>query len=144
MPLIFNNSQGANVVAAPPRVITVYDTVSGCPPSTRTNPLLSITATVSNPSYFRIFARMIRNANGRTDGQIYIQGPAGSTYASNTLLTRRLNWTASGTWEHTVFDVGAYGNLAGSYTITLTADSPTVWGCGRYHGSMSALILETA
>ena len=143
MALFFNNSQGATKVSAPPRVITVYDEVGGCPP-TRTNPLLSITATVSNPSHFRVFARMIRNFNGRTDGQIYVQGPAGSNYASNTLLTRRLNWTSAGTWDHSVFDVGFYGNLAGTYTITLVADSPSSWGCGRYHGSMSTLILETA
>ena len=143
MPIYFSNSQGANVISAPPRVITVYDDVGGCPPS-RTNPLLSITATVSNPTFFRIFARMIRSFSGRTDGYIFIQGPAGSNYATNTKLTNRLNWTSGGTWDHTVWDVGAYGNLAGTYTITLTADSPSSWGCGRFHGSISALILETS
>lgn len=143
MALFFNNSQGATKISAPPRVITVYDEVSGCPP-TRANPLLTITATVSGPTHFRIFARMIRFFNGRTDGYIFIQGPAGSNYASNTKLTNRLNWTSVGTWDHTVWDVGAYGNLAGTYTITLTADSPSSWGCGRGHGSMSVLILETA
>jgi hypothetical protein len=105
---------------------------------------MSISITVSNPSYFRVFTRIIRNFNGRTDGQIFIQGPAGSNYASNTLLTRRLNYTSTGTWDHVVGDISCYGNLAGTYTITFTADSPSSWGCGRTHGSMSVLAMEVA
>jgi hypothetical protein len=140
--LFFNNSQGATKISAPPRVITVYDNLGGCPPS-RSNPLLSITATVSNPSFFRISATMIRAFEIRTDGYVFIQGPAGSNYATNTKLTNRLNWTSVFTWDNVVWDVGAYGNAAGTYTITLTADSPSSWGCGRFHGRMSTLILET-
>lgn len=142
MAVFFNNTQGATKISAPPRIIIAYDDVGGCPP-TRTSPLITITATVNNPAYFRFMSGIIRNANARTDLQCFVQGPAGSNYASNTLLTRRLNWTATGTWDDTNLDATAYGNIAGTYTFTLTADSPSSWGCGRYHGGAHLLVLET-
>jgi hypothetical protein len=143
MPILFSNPQGANVVSAPPRVVTVYDNLAGCPPS-RTSPILSASITVTGPTFFRVFSKIIRFAQGRTDIQGFVQGPAGSNYASNTFITRRLNNTGQNTWDHVVMDYGIYGNLAGTYTFSVTADSPSSWGCGRNHGGMSVLALGVA
>lgn len=141
MPILFNNTQGATTISAPPRIVTVYDPVSGCPASTRTNPLVSVSITVNSPTFFWVFSKFIRNANARTDLQGNISGPAGSNYPTNTIITRRLNWTSTGTWDHVVMDYGVYVNMAGTYTLSITADSPGAWGCNRNHGGMSVLAL---
>jgi hypothetical protein len=142
MSVFFNNPQGANQMNSGPRVVTVYDPVSGCPNAARTNPLITATINVARPSFFRIISSIIRNTSGRTDYQIFIQGPAGSNYSTNTLLTRRLNWTSAGAWDHVVGDVGVYGDTAGTYNVTLVADVPGVWGCNRFWGKLSLLAFE--
>lgn len=141
MAVLFTNTQGATKVSAPPRVLTVYDAVAGCPNTTRTSPVLTVTATLTGPAYIRGFASMVRTFNGRTDGQIYVQGPAGSSYATNTMMTRRLNQTQASAIENVVFDIGFYADIAGTWTVALYVDSPGSWGCGAALGKLSILIL---
>lgn len=142
MPLNFNNSQGFTTISAPPRVVTVYDPVSGCPNGSRTSPLLTATIAVARPAYFFVSSSMIRTISGRTDLQMNVQGPAGSNYPSSTTLSTRLNWTSTSTWDNVVCDIGFYGNTAGTYSITLNASSPGVWGCGRQWGKMFVTVFE--
>jgi hypothetical protein len=141
MALFLNNSQGATKISAPVRVVSVYDNDSGCPNTSRTNPLLTATINVSNPSYFRFMGGMIRNASGRTDAYMNIQGPAGSNYSTN-FVTSRLNYTSVGTWDHVVFDNGYYGNSSGNWTFSITAQSPGSWGCTRVFGQFFILVFE--
>ena len=141
MAILLNNSQGATRISAPVRVISIYDPVSGCPSSTRTNPLMTTTINISRPSYFRFIGSMIRFANGRTDAYINIQGPAGSNYATN-FSTSRLNWTGANDWDHVAFDAGYYGDTAGNWTFSLTATTPTAWGCNRQWGKMFIMVFE--
>jgi hypothetical protein len=141
MAVMFNNAQGASVLSAPARVVTIYDPVSGCPAAGRTNPLMSATINITRPSFFWFMASMIRNANARTDGFLNIQGPAGSNYSS-VATTPRLNWTGAGTWDHAAFDAGYYGDTAGNWVFSLSASSPGVWGCNRQWGHMSIVVFE--
>jgi hypothetical protein len=139
--LFFNNSQGATRISAPVRVVSVYDPVSGCPNGSRTNPLMSATINIARPSFFRFMGSMIRFFDGRTDGFINIQGPAGSNYSSN-IATPRLNWTGGNTWDHVAFDAGYYGDTAGNWTFSLTASSPGAWGCNRQWGKIFIKVFE--
>jgi hypothetical protein len=141
MALIFNNNQGATTMSAPTRIVTIYDPVSGCPAAARTNPLISATINIARPSFFWFMGSMIRNANGRTDAQLVIQGPAGSNYAT-AFSTPRLNWTSAGTWDHMACDAGYFGNIAGNWTFSLNASSPGVWGCNRQWGHISIVVFE--
>jgi hypothetical protein len=141
MSLFFNNSQGATKISAPVRVVSVYDPISGCPNSSRTNPLMTATINIANPSFFRFIGSMIRAANERTDAFINIQGPAGSNFASNN-STPRLNWTSVGTWDHVAFDAGYFGNTPGNWTFSLTASAPGAWGCNRQWGKIFIMVFE--
>lgn len=143
MALFFNNAQGATKISAPPRVVTVYDNVAGCPPS-RSNPILTATITVSNPTLFRVMGTFIRYLSGRNDLYIRITGPAGSNYASETQIATRLNYTSGTAWDNVVWDTSAYGNAAGTYTVSVHAATPSSWGCGRYHGRMSVIAFEVS
>lgn len=141
MPLFFNNSQGATKISAPVRVVSIYDPVSGCPNGSRTNPLMTATINISQPSFFRFMGSMIRSASGRSDAYINIQGPPGSNYSSGSYIPR-LNWTSVGTWDHVVFDSGYYGDTAGNWTFSLTAASPGSWGCTRPWGKIFIMVFE--
>lgn len=145
MSVLFNNAQGATTISGPVKVVTVYDNVVGCPNSSRTNPLISATITVNAPSHFLIKGSMVRRANDRSDAYLNAFGPAGSNYAGGAQLSPRLNWSGSiSAMETVVFDSSIYGNAAGTYTFTITAAAPTIWGCGRTHGKLMVLAMEVA
>ena len=141
MPIFFNNTQNATRISSPVRVISIYDPVTGCPNSSRTNPLLTTTINIQRPSFFRVMGSMIRFFNGRSDLFINIQGPAGSNYSTNN-STPRLNWTSANIWDCVVFDAGYYGDTAGNWTISLTAANPGSYGCNRQWGKMFIMVFE--
>jgi hypothetical protein len=141
MAIITNNTQNANTTSSSPRIISVYDTNAACPSPSRTNPILTATVTVARPSYFWVMGNLRRLASGRTDSYIYFVGPAGSNHASGS-NTPRLNYTAASAGISVAFDGGYYGNTAGTYTISLTAASPTAWGCGATWGQLYIMVME--
>lgn len=129
MAVITGNAYEPTITGGP-RIVTVYDNVSGCPPSTRGNPLLTATVTLQNTCYVRFMGSFIRNHSGRTD--LY-------PYLDSTRLTYRLQWTSVGTWDQTVWDVGLTVS-SGTHTLSVHAASPGLWGCGRYHGRLSVIV----
>jgi len=130
------------IISSSPRIISVYDTVAGCPNASRANPLLTTTITITRPSYFWVFSNLRRNASGRADYQIVVGGPAGSNYSTPAVLTRRLNWTANTQPITVAGDVGFFANTAGSWNVYIQADSPTLWGCERQWGKMFVMVCE--
>ena len=130
------------IMSSSPRIISVYDTVAGCPNVSRTNPLLTATITITRPSYFWVFSNVRRVASGRLDCQLVVSGPAGSNYPTATILSRRLNWTANSQPITVAGDAGFYANTAGSWTVYVQGDSPTVWGCERQWGKMFVMVCE--
>lgn len=141
MALNFSTTSSSQTISRPPRVVWAFDTVTGCPPSTRTNPLMSASITTTGPAYFYIMGGMIRNSNGRNDMQLYVTGPSGSGW-STTFLQSRLNYTNTTTWDDTRMRWAGQNSAVGTYTFMMYATTPGAYGCQTSWGSFGLLCLE--
>ena len=116
-----------------PRVIYTQDTRSGCPPSWSANTdLITQTFSLNSTASVSIKSAIIRNASGRHDLFLYVDG---------SLVDRHLNYTSSGQWEDAY--VQWVGTLsAGNHTISIQSPSASVYGCGPDWGSIQTIIFE--
>lgn len=138
MPINFNDG---TVVSAPPRLIAVYDTVAGCPPS-RTTDLIVSTFSITRSSTIWINAKTICLGSGRHDRGLYISGPAGSGYANGRYAVR-LDYKISNWWEDAYIHWAGTFGTPGSYTVRFTQEGLTAsCGCGSGYGRMNIIILE--
>jgi hypothetical protein len=142
MALNFSDGVGTTVISRPPRVITTYDTTSGCPPVRASyTPMCTTTIVTNKVAWVYIQGHMIRNYAGRTDLSLYATG---ANSWSNSPLRVRLNYSnqdSGGQWDHTNIRYTAYLNVAGTYTFWLSGLA-NVWGCGSGYGSLSILVME--
>lgn len=116
-----------------PRVIYTQDTRSGCPPSWAANTdLIAQTFSLSATASVSVKAAIIRNAAGRHDLHLYVDG---------SLVDHHLNYTSSGQWEDAYVQwAGTLG--AGNHTVSIRSPSASVYGCGPDWGSMQTIIFE--
>jgi hypothetical protein len=115
-----------------PRVVTVYDTNAGCPP-TRSNPQVSLSISVTGPTLFMMNANMIRNGSGDLRGAVTMNGVE---------ISRRLSYTSVSHWQTVVWTAVTSVATAGTYTFALNGDNLNIWGCGTSYGKISVIALE--
>jgi hypothetical protein len=115
-----------------PRVVTVYDTNTGCPP-TRGNPQISLSISVTGPTLFMMNANMIRLGAGDLRGAVTMNGVE---------ISRRLSYTSVSHWQTVVWTAVTSVVDAGTYTFSLNGDNLNIWGCGTSYGKISVIALE--
>jgi hypothetical protein len=110
----------------------VPDTRRGCPPKAGANkPLISKTFTVSVPSVVMITGHIIRNAPGRRDLHLILDGK---------LKDRTLTFTSSRQWEDaSVFYSGPVGK--GKHTAYLRGPNANTWGCEGQWGDLDIVVI---
>ena len=115
------------------RVIDTRDTRGGCPGSWPAwTDLITQTFTLDHPAAVSTSAAIIRNAGGRHDLVLYVDG----NFADQTLT-----YSSASTWEEAY--VQWVGNLsAGTHTISIRSGSANIWGCGTGWGSINTRIFE--
>lgn len=131
MAINFSNSTSPTIRRGP-RVVTVYDTNAGCPP-TRSNPQVSLSITVDGPTLFMMNANMIRLGAGDLRGTVTMNG---------VVISTRLSYTSVSHWQTVVWTAVRSVDTAGTYTFALNGDNLNIWGCGTSYGKISVIALE--
>jgi len=123
----------ANAMSRSPRVIHTEDPGSGCPSTAAANSDLMIQSfTLANAAMVQISASMIRQAAGRVDLLLFVDG---------TQVDQSLTYQATVQWEDA--HVRWSGTLAaGAHTVSLRSPTANVWGCGAVWGSIDTIIFE--
>jgi len=114
-----------------PITIRVADNRTGCPPtSAAETDLLTAPFTLTGNRTIRVSGDMIRNAAGRQDLSLRIDG---------TEVTRGLTYTPTAQW--TPGHVEWAGTLgAGAHTAIIHSFDASAWGCGPIWGAMTVVI----
>ena len=147
MPINFSTN-GSTAFTKPPRIITVADTVSGCPPTRASNPILSLTMTLANTAIVAIEGEIIRRrqTTARCDLSLYGPGYPGITSDSsigNQMLDSILDYNdqRDSEWDNAVFRWAGYVP-AGTQTFYCDVSCLSLYGCGINWGRISAIIFE--
>ena len=112
------------------------DKRSGCPPiAPAYSDLIKQNFTVLQPSIVELSGHMIRNATGRADLYLFVDGQQKDW---------SLTYTSSIKWEgvqlHWVGQVGA-----GKHTVSLRSDKENVWGCDKkQYGAIDVLVVPVS
>lgn len=126
------SSATSPIIRRGPRVVTVYDTNAGCPP-TRSNPQVSLSISVTGPTLFMMNANMIRLGAGDLRGIVTMNGVE---------ISRRLSYTSVSHWQTVVWTAVTSVVDVGTYTFALNGDNLNIWGCGTSYGKISVIALE--
>lgn len=117
-----------------PRQVSFTDQRGGCPPAHAAGSnLVGGTITLTNTSTISVNSTIIRNASGRHDLYLYVDGGNVCQWITNTGATSDwqsgfVQWTGTlSAGNHTVWAVGADANI---------------WGCGPSWGRMDIMIFE--
>jgi len=124
-----------SIISKAPRAVHSTDPVAGCPPARAVNTnLWTQSFTLTRSSTVFISGDIIRNASGRHDLGLFLNGSSYATAITNTGSTS--DWVSGHVqWTGTL--------AAGTYTQSIRGvSSSNVWGCGGSWGSMDALIFE--
>jgi hypothetical protein len=151
MPINF--AQSSDVFTSKiPRTVSVFDPTGGCP-TTRSNPILSLTfTTTSAKSSVIIQGEIIRARynNSQTTCEMYLFGPgypgiSSSSSVGNQMLTafKDFNDNVSGEWDNATIRWMGYVP-AGTHTFYYQSSDVCVnfWGCTAPWGNINAIIFE--
>jgi hypothetical protein len=151
--MAINFAQSSDVFTSKiPRTISVFDPTGGCP-TTRSNPILSLTfTTTSVKSSVIIQGEIIRARynNSQTTCELYLYGPgypgiSSSSSVGNQMLTafKDFNDNVSGEWDNATIRWMGYVP-AGTHTFYYQSSDVCVnfWGCTSPWGNINAIIFE--
>lgn len=149
MPINFAPTGSVGVTKAP-RVIQVFDTVSGCPPTRSANPIMSATFTVASTSVVVVQGEIIRaryfGSQTRCDLTLYGPGYPGAnsdSYIGEQPLDGILDWwdEFNTEWDNACFRWMGYVP-AGTHTFYTSVSCLNYYGCTSPWGQMHIMIFE--
>jgi len=151
--MAINFAQSSDVFTSkPPRTVNVFDPTGGCPTS-RANPILSLTVTTTSAkSAVIIQGEIIRARYNNSQGscEMYLFGPGYPGVTSDTSVGNQMldafkdfNDTIVGEWDNCCLRWMGYVP-AGTHTFYFQSSDACVnfWGCTAPWGNITAIIFE--